>query len=287
MLDGLYQSVMCFFITYLVFSPATFVTTSGRNIDDPERMGVNVGCAAIVVVNVYILLNTYRWDWIMLLVTFVSILLIWFWTGIFSLFSSAARDFYKAAGQVFGQPTFWAVLLLTVIICLLPRFTAKSFQKIFRPRDVDIIREQIKKGEFKYLDEKDDGNSSPAKAPSRSSSDLSKPAKPGHAPTLAEDETPLYPPSVAPTSTTHNPRSQNGSDGTDYVGNRDSFERPPQPPMDRPRPSYDRIRSSMDRVRPSFEASNDFTSAAMLSRMESSQCIIPSYHSPEVKGNPR
>jgi phospholipid-translocating ATPase len=40
--------------------------------------------------------------------------------------------------------------------------------------------------------------------------------------------------------------------------------------MERPRPSYDRMRASMDRVRPSFEASNDFTSAARLARVESS-----------------
>jgi phospholipid-translocating ATPase len=37
----------------------------------------------------------------------------------------------------------------------------------------------------------------------------------------------------------------------------------------RVRPSFDRARMSMDRVRPSFEQSNEFTSAAMLTRMES------------------
>ncbi len=282
MIDGLYQSVMCFFITYLVFAPATFVTTSGRQIDDPARMGVNVGCAAIVVVNVYILMNTYRWDWIMLLVVFISILLIFFWTFIFSSIESASGLFFKAATQVFGELTFWAILVLTVIVCLAPRFTAKAFQKLFRPRDVDIIREKVRLGEFKYLDEQQPDSQLPHPPPSskeatRSSSDVSRPPKPpggGHSTTLSEDQKPLYPPSVAPTATTHNPRSQNGSDGTDYIGNRDSFERPSIVASDRPRPSYDRIRSSMDRVRPSFEASNDFTSAAMLTRMESSQCVV-------------
>jgi len=82
---------------------------------------------------------------------------------------------------------------------------------------------------------------------------------------------------------THNTRTQNGSDGTNYtMHDRDRMSNdvqredeltqdvPVRPSIDRARPSYDRIRMSMDRVRPSLEASNDFTSAARLSRIESS-----------------
>nr|OQO25564.1 hypothetical protein B0A51_07528 [Rachicladosporium sp. CCFEE 5018] len=123
---------------------------------------------------------------------------------------------------------------------------------------------------------------------------------------MSEDMRPIYPPSVAATATTHNPRSNNGSDGTDYTNHRndsldridrafppvsstthagtpltpaitepfhtprESFERP-RPSFDRPRPSFDRLRSSMDRTRSSFEQSRDFTSAALLARVESSQ----------------
>jgi phospholipid-translocating ATPase len=94
-----------------------------------------------------------------------------------------------------------------------------------------------------------------------------------------DDRRPLKAPSVAPTATTHNPRSQNGSDGTDYTRHRMSLEPPMEVPSrksaDKPRPSFDRMRASMDRVRPSFEASRDFTSAAMLTRMESSQSFGP------------
>ncbi|KAL8950774.1 MAG: hypothetical protein Q9222_003206 [Ikaeria aurantiellina] len=275
MLDGIYQSVICYYMGHLLFAPATFVTHNGLTINDRPRIGVYIACATIVVVNLYVLINTYRWDWLMLLLVAFSILLIWFWTGVYTAFSSSAQ-FYKAAPQVFGQLSFWAMILLTAAVCLLPRFAAKAFQKLFRPRDIDIIREQVAQGKFQHLD-KYEAYVPPAKLPSATSSELSEPpkldAKGGKA--LEDDERPMYPPSLANTGTTHNPRSQTGSDGTDYTGHRLSLDQPRRPSFDRPRPSFDRMRDSMDRIRPSFEASNDFTSAALLTRMESSHSATP------------
>ena len=273
--DGIYQSLICFFGPYLLFKAANFVTSEGLSVNDNKRIGVYFANAAIVVINVYILLNTYRWDWLMLLLVAISFLLIWFWTGIYTAFTSSSQ-FYKAAPEVYGQLTFWALTLITVIICLLPRFCVKTFQKIYLPLDVDIIREQVRQGKFKYLDQYE-GSVPPAKITSTSSSELSQPLKgASERRTLFDDEErPIYPPSVAPTGTTHNPRSQNGSDGTDYTRHKTSLEQPIRPSFDRPRPSFDRLRSSMDQVRPSYEASNDFTSAALLTRMESSHSDAP------------
>ncbi|KAI9731195.1 MAG: hypothetical protein M1834_005388 [Cirrosporium novae-zelandiae] len=301
MLDGAYQSVICFFMAYLVFRPATSVTFNGLDISDRSRVGVYVCCAAVIVVNVYVLMNTYRWDWLMVLLVSISILLVWFWTGVFTT-TTYSGSFYKAAPEVFGQLSFWALTLLTVIICLLPRFAAKAFQKLYMPYDVDVIREQIRQGKFDYL-ETYQASATPNKISSASSSEISKAIDPKSKQAQldeAEDERPIYPPSTAPTGTTHNPRSQNGSDGTEYTGFTQSIDNPTRPSFDptrpscdrarpsldrarpsydrarpsydRARPSFDRIRASMDRVRPSFEASNDFTSAALLARLESTQC---------------
>lgn len=275
MLDGAYQSVACFFLPYLLFRPATFVTESGLDVNDNSRIGVYTACATIVVVNIYILLNTYRWDWLMLLLTAISILLIWFWTGVYTA-SPTSAQFYKAAPQVYGQLSFWVMTLLTVTVCLAPRFCIKAFQKIYLPLDVDIIREQVRQGRFKYLD-KYEAYVPPAKAASPSSSDLSQPLKPvaDRKTPFDDEERPIYPPSVAATGTTHMAHSQNGSDGTDYTRHKTSLEHPVRPSYERPRPSYDRLRSSMDQIRPSFEASNDFTSAALLTRVESSHSDAP------------
>ncbi|KAL9018851.1 MAG: hypothetical protein Q9185_003869 [Variospora sp. 1 TL-2023] len=275
MLDGIYQSVVCYFMGHLLFAPATFNTSNGLTINDRPRVGVYIACATIVVVNTYVLMNMYQWDWLFLLLVAISILLIWFWTGIYTAFSSSAQ-FYRAAPQVFGQLSFWAMVLLTLAVCLLPRFAAKAFQKIYWPRDIDIIREQVAQGKFKHL-EQYEAYVPPAKLASAASSEVSDPPKPneGGSKTLADDERPIYPPSVTNTGTTHNARSQNGSDGTDYTGHRFSLDQPPRPSLDRPRPSYDRMRDSMDRIRPSFEASSDFTSAALLTRLESSHSATP------------
>ncbi|MCJ1336669.1 hypothetical protein MMC09_001947 [Bachmanniomyces sp. S44760] len=277
MFDALFQSLICWFMVYLLFAPANFVTSNGLSVNDRERMGVYVACATIVVVNLYVLLNTYRWDWLMLLLVAISIVLIWFWTGIYTAFTASGKtsnsNFYKAAPEVFGSLSFWTVSLLTVIICLTPRFAAKAFQKIFMPRDIDIIREQVRQGKFKYLDVETTDSSSNLSSATSSESSKSK-SRNQRTNGLTHDEDslrPIYPPSESQTATTHNPRSQNGSDGTEYTGHRVSLDRMLRQSTDRPRPSFDRPRLSMDRVRPSYEASNDFTSAALLTRIESSQ----------------
>jgi phospholipid-translocating ATPase len=274
MLDGLYQSVICFYMAYLLFAPATFVTSNGLNLDDRTRFGVFIAPAAVICINLYILLNTYRWDWLMCLLVAVSILLVWFWTGVWSSFTTS-EYFYKTAAQCFSEATFWAVTALSVMLSLLPRFAIKAIQKAYFPYDIDIVREQVRQGHFAYLDDPV-RHDSISKAASTSSSDIAKPSKHTHYPSVDEDQRPIYPPSVAPTATTHNPRSQNGSDGTDYTRHRMSLEQPPtRQSIDRARPSFDRIRASMDKIRPSYENSPDFTSAARLSRLESSQSFGP------------
>ncbi|KAI9659678.1 MAG: hypothetical protein M1829_006551 [Trizodia sp. TS-e1964] len=271
MIDGLYQSLMCFFMPYLLFAPGTFVTHNGTDVNDRLRMGVYVGCAAVIVVNVYTLINTLRWDWLMLLLTAISILLIFFWTGVWSVFTGSSQ-FYQSGGEVFGQLSFWAVTFLIVIVCLLPRFTAKAIQKIYFPRDVDIIREQIRQGKFKYLDDPM-VPAATSKDSSTTASDLSKQTQPAtNMATIADDERPFYPPSVSATATTHNPRSQNGSDGTEYTRHRFSMESPLEGPKAFGR-THDRLRQSMDRTRPSIEESGCFTSARGLTRQESSNSI--------------
>lgn len=288
MFDGIYQSLICFYLGYLLFAPATFVTSNGLGVADRERMGVFVACATVIVVNIYVLLNSYRWDWLMLLLVVISILLIWFWTGVYTASTAASIEFYKAAPEVYGQLSFWTLSLLIVFACLLPRFTAKAFQKIFMPRDIDIIRERVRQGYYRYLDDVDPSVGPVGKTPSEGSSDLSNPDQgtlKARRPVGDDDRRPIYPPSVAQTATTANPRSQNGSDGTEYTGHRVSFEAPPRPSYDRPRPSFDRMRQSMDRIRPSFEASDDFTSAALLTRMESSHSERCAQHQRMIHGS--
>ena len=300
MIDGLYQSVVVFYFSYLNFAPANVVTDSGRNVNDYKRLGVYIANPAIFIVNIYVLINTYRWDWIMVLVTAISSFLIIFWTGVYTAFTNGFT-FFQAAEEVYAQATFWATFFVTIVLSLAPRFASKAFQKIYMPYDVDIIREQLRQGKFDYLKAVDEAHLNPGvvgekAAVSTSTSETFK-QQPMRQRLVADDQRPIYPPSVAATGTTHNPRSNTGSDGTEYTGHRLSFDHafpppvvptetpttpaphskdrreplPVRPSYDRPRPSFDRMRSSMDVIRPSFEASRDFTSAAYLGQIEGSR----------------
>ncbi|KAJ4310165.1 phospholipid transporting ATPase [Fusarium piperis] len=279
MIDGVYQSVMVFFIPYLLFEPGIVVTGNGLGVEDRLRFGAYIAHPAVITINMYILINTYRWDWLMVLIVVISDVFIFFWTGVYTSFTSS-DFFYGTAAQVYQEASFWAVFFLVPVICLFPRFAIKALQKVYWPYDVDIIREQERMGKFAYLTEKEE-TSEPLTADTRSDKSKSsksskksrKAAKHMTYGSVDEDLRPIYPPSTATRATTYNQHSQNGSDSTNYTGPRMSMDVPMQarPSIDRARPSYDRVRASMDRVRPSFEASSDFTSAARLSRIESSQ----------------
>ncbi|PWY72960.1 phospholipid-translocating P-type ATPase [Aspergillus heteromorphus CBS 117.55] len=150
MLDGFYQSIICFFMPYMLYAVANFQTENGRGIDDRYRVGVLVATCAVIASNTYVMLNMYRWDWLSTLINAISSLLIFFWTGVYSSFQSSTV-FYGAAKQVYGALAFWVLLLLTVVMCLIPRFVYNCIQKVYFPRDVDIIREQVILGHFDHL----------------------------------------------------------------------------------------------------------------------------------------
>ena len=279
MLDGTYQSIMTFFIPYLTVINSSFITFNGEDVSDRLRLGGYIAHPAVLTINLYILINCYRWDWIILLVVALSDLFIFFWTGIYTSFTYSG-SFYKAGAEIYGEATFWACFFITPVICIFPRFAIKALQKVYFPYDVDIVREQVTLGKFDQILKPEAATESVAGSSSGSSRSSRKSKHVQYA-SVDEDQRPIYPPSVA----THNTRAQNGSDGTNYTGHEDSIDMAPRrttsadlpdpPPLrqsiDRARPSYDRIRASMDRVRPSYEQSNDFTSAARLSRVESSQ----------------
>jgi phospholipid-translocating ATPase len=298
MLDGVYQSIMSYFIPYLTVIGAAFISGNGLDVTDRERFGMYIASPAVITINLYILMNTYRWDWLMLLVIGISDVFIFLWTGLYTI-TTYSGVFYKAAPQVYGELTFWLVMLITPAICVFPRFVLKTLQKVYRPYDVDIIREQVRLGMFRDGVPRPGAGATPGSTEqalvkgsstgSRSSDTSRKNKASRHAQyaSVDEDRRPIYPPSVA----THNTRTQNGSDGTDYTGHPQhdptasmDLPAPPlmpavsRPSIDRARPSYDRMRASMDRVRPSFEASHDFTSAARLSRIESSHSAGGTYY---------
>lgn len=58
MADGLYQSVVVYFIPYLIWTLGLNVQWNGRGIDSLSDFGTTVSVAAIVTANLYVGINT-------------------------------------------------------------------------------------------------------------------------------------------------------------------------------------------------------------------------------------
>ncbi|XBW36209.1 hypothetical protein QEN19_001789 [Hanseniaspora menglaensis] len=147
MFDGLYQSAICFFFPYMIFKVNGLVSNNGLDIGSRYFVGIPVTAIAVCACNMYVLLQQYRWDWFTTLFVFLSNIVFFGWTGIWSSFVKSG-EFYKAGARMFGMGSFWAVLFVGILFCLLPRFLIDVMRKLFFPKDIDIIRECWKKGEY-------------------------------------------------------------------------------------------------------------------------------------------
>lgn len=157
MLDGVYQSVIAIFFPYLIYYKG-FLNMQGLPADHRFWMGVVCCIVCVSACNIYILLQQYRWDWLSLVIYALLILVVFFWTGVWS---AAVRvgQFYKAAPQIFGSTSIWACMIMAIVVCILPRFTYDFLKRNFKPRDIDIIRERARDGAYsKYPDGYDPTN---------------------------------------------------------------------------------------------------------------------------------
>lgn len=147
MFDGLYQSVICFFFPYLIYHKTMYVTQNGYGLEHRYYFGTIVTTIAVVSCNLYVLLHQYRWDWFTGLFIAISCLVVFGWTGIWTS-SLTSGELWKAGARIYNTPAFWAVFFAGIVFCLLPRFTFDCYNKMLRPKDVEIIREMWKRGDF-------------------------------------------------------------------------------------------------------------------------------------------
>ncbi|WBW74039.1 plasma membrane phospholipid-translocating ATPase complex, ATPase subunit Dnf2 [Schizosaccharomyces osmophilus] len=152
MIDGFYQSVICFFFSFLVINNVTVAAQNGRDTMGMQDLGVYVAAPTIMVVDSYVLLNQANWDVFSVGIWALSCITFWFWTGVYSQ-SYYSVDLYKSASRIFRTPNFWAVLFGTIVSCLFPKFLFMTVQKLFWPYDTDIIREGYRTRRLQEFDE--------------------------------------------------------------------------------------------------------------------------------------
>lgn len=138
--DGIFQSAIAFFFAYCVIFQGKFYTISGRDIAYRQGFGVLICHTAVFACNTYVLIRQYTWDWLSVVVYIISNLFVFAWTGIYTS-ALSSNFFYKSAAHVYGALDFWAYFLVSLIVCLLPRFCILAAKCIWFPSDVDVIRE--------------------------------------------------------------------------------------------------------------------------------------------------
>lgn len=85
MFDGLYQSVICFFIPYLVFAASTSINAGGQDFSIVE-FGTTVAACAVTVANLYVGLHIRYWTWMVFVIIIGSTIIFHLWIIVYSQF---------------------------------------------------------------------------------------------------------------------------------------------------------------------------------------------------------
>ncbi|KAJ2723553.1 hypothetical protein GGI07_002591 [Coemansia sp. Benny D115] len=137
-IDGIYQSVVCFFTFYL-FTYTSDVSNSNGKTWGRSDLSTGPTVAVVIAASLCIGFNSWQWNWIMALSIGLSIVVCLAYISI----SSAVR-YYSLEGvatTTMSTVEFWFGVIIAVVVAMLPRYTVRAWQKVNRPRDLDIIRE--------------------------------------------------------------------------------------------------------------------------------------------------
>ncbi|KAH7868232.1 phospholipid-transporting ATPase 1 [Lentinula edodes] len=145
--DGLYQSIVVFFIPYLVWTLGIAVSWNGKTIESLSDFGTTASVAAILAANSYVGINTNYWTVITWIVIFGSTISMMLWITVYSFFFSS--DFINEVIILFGELTFWTTVIFSAAVALAPRFIIKFINSAYFPLDKDIIRESWVRGDLK------------------------------------------------------------------------------------------------------------------------------------------
>jgi len=140
MLDGVYQSVIIYFIIqYAYFSPTA--RADGFDVGLFE-FSTTMVLAAVIVADLFNGLNTNVWTAWVFFTTFIGIILVWVYTAVYSAISpgTLASFAYGNDHYLFRSAYFWLSLPITILLSLLPRYLAKAWKFGYMPDDIDIVR---------------------------------------------------------------------------------------------------------------------------------------------------
>ncbi|KAJ2156228.1 hypothetical protein GGF46_005333 [Coemansia sp. RSA 552] len=137
-LDGIYQSVVIFFTFYLFTYSSDVQSPNGRAWGRSD-LSTGPTVSVVIAASLCVGFNSWQWNWLMAAAIGLSIFICLAYIAV----SSAVR-YYSLEGiatTVMSTVEFWFGVVISVVVALLPRYCVHSWQKMNRPRDLDIIRE--------------------------------------------------------------------------------------------------------------------------------------------------
>lgn len=141
MLDGIYQSFICFYIPFGVYYEASTFDL-GYSVD-LVHFGAASAIAAILNANIAVAVDTHSWNVAQLWFVFGPCVLVFIWilisTGAVAM--DVAPQSFGLYIEIFGNSNFWLCIILATCICVLPRVTIKYVLQQERPTDTNIVQE--------------------------------------------------------------------------------------------------------------------------------------------------
>ncbi|XP_063055580.1 phospholipid-transporting ATPase ID [Engraulis encrasicolus] len=141
--QGIYTSVVLFFVPYAVLSHATQAT--GTPLADYQTFAVTTATALVIVVSVQIALDTGYW-------TAINHFFVWgslgaYFTILFTMHSSLLFRFFPKQFHFLGsgqntleQPVVWLTIALATVICIAPVLAFRFLKLDLKPQLSDTVR---------------------------------------------------------------------------------------------------------------------------------------------------
>ncbi|KAJ1721958.1 phospholipid transporting ATPase [Coemansia erecta] len=141
--DGLYQSAAVVFLVVYAYRFSGSAQRSGLDTSDKDDVGTVGAFCVVLVTNLYMGLNNRNWTWVMPVAQLFGLALL---LGVFFIYGAMFDDVFSAGAgkRVFVQPSFWFLLALTAVVCLLPHYVVKFVRSAWYPTDTDVVHEIIK-----------------------------------------------------------------------------------------------------------------------------------------------
>ncbi|RDB22221.1 putative phospholipid-transporting ATPase C24B11.12c [Hypsizygus marmoreus] len=140
MFDGLFQSVIIFFLIVYAYKSPT-ARKDGYDVHLTE-FSTTMAIAGVMVADIFTGLSATAWTAWLFFAVFIGIFIVWMFTIIYSLISPgyAVTSLYGNYYLLFTSAKFWLSIPLTFCLALTPRLITKCYQVGFAPDDLNTIR---------------------------------------------------------------------------------------------------------------------------------------------------